>query len=109
MYQFLTWDLLQPFTLLYLLVGFAILNLWRRRVETRRRLLWLTAAYGTLFVIGLPPVGYSAVGSLEWQYPPLRERPADAEAIVVLSSYVHAPDEGRLNPELDEDSYLRCL
>jgi hypothetical protein len=34
--------LLQPFFLLYLLVGLLLLNLWRKRLEDRRRLLALT-------------------------------------------------------------------
>jgi uncharacterized SAM-binding protein YcdF (DUF218 family) len=39
----------------------------------------------------------------------LYQRPADAEAIVVLSSYVRPPNDFRLHPELDEDSVNRCL
>jgi uncharacterized SAM-binding protein YcdF (DUF218 family) len=109
MYQMMVWKLLQPFTLLYIFSALTILNLWRRRRETRKRLLWLSATFVALTVLCLPISGHIAVGTLEWQNPPLRERPADAQAIVVLSSYVFPPDSLRTEPELDEASLIRCL
>jgi uncharacterized SAM-binding protein YcdF (DUF218 family) len=109
MYSFLVWELFQPFTLLYLLTLFALVNLWRKRRETRRRLLWLTIPFAALTLACLPAFGYLLTGSLEWPYPPLEQRPADAEAIVVLASYIFAPDAVRLRPEMDEDTFNRCL
>jgi uncharacterized SAM-binding protein YcdF (DUF218 family) len=100
---------LQPFTLTVLLLGIALANLWRKRRETRRRLLLVTCGYLLLFLLSLRVVSYGLVAPLEWQYPPLRQRPYDTQAIVVLSSYVHASDARRVRPELDEYATRRCL
>jgi len=109
MYQFLVWDLLQPFTLLFLICGCALVLLWGKRRETRARLLWVTIPFVVLLALSLPPVGYVAIGSLEWQNPPLGYRPAEAQAIVVLASYAYPPNEVRHHAELDEFSMNRCL
>jgi uncharacterized SAM-binding protein YcdF (DUF218 family) len=109
MYEVLVWKLFQPFTLLILLSGVAVLNLWRKRRESRRRLVCLTAIFAALALLSLPIVGRVAVGSLEWQNPPMRDRPADAQAIVVLSSHVQPADDLHPEPELDEPSLNRCL
>jgi uncharacterized SAM-binding protein YcdF (DUF218 family) len=89
--------LLEPFTLLHLLIGLGLLRLWWRRAETRRRLWWLTAPYLLLTLIATPAVIFLAVGTLEWRYPPLMHRPQDAEAIVVLGSAV-----AHFDPALDK-------
>jgi uncharacterized SAM-binding protein YcdF (DUF218 family) len=107
-YRFLV-DLLQPYTLLCLLAAAAVVNLWRKRRETRRRLAWATAAVLALLVISTPAFSCLVLGSLEWQYPPLTDRPADAEAIVVLSAGTLLSDSGGQRAALDEDSMLRCL
>src|SRR5207237_10847226 len=102
MYQLFVWEFLQPYAILFLVTGFALLRLWHRRQETRARLLWVSLPFAILFVISLPAVADLVLGSLEWKYPPLGERPADVQAIVVLASYVYPPaGEGGL-PELDE-------
>ena len=108
MYRFLV-ELLQPYTLLYLVTGLAIANLWRKRRETCGRLVVLTLAFVALTLPSIPAVSYLALGSLEWQYPPLEQRPADTEAIVVLSSGVIPQDATRTRAELDEDTLRRCL
>jgi uncharacterized SAM-binding protein YcdF (DUF218 family) len=108
MYRFLV-DLLQPYPLLFLFTGLAIANLWRRRRETRGRLVVLTLAFLALTLLSTPAVSHLALGSLEWQYPPLQQRPADTEVIVVLSGGVILPDATRGRAELDEDSIRRCL
>jgi uncharacterized SAM-binding protein YcdF (DUF218 family) len=100
--------LLEPFTLFYLLLLVALLNLWRKPRPPRRRLLLLTGAFAGLTGACCPLVAYLALGSLEWRYLPLEHRPADAQAIVVLSSGVLPPDGPRTQPELDHDSILRC-
>jgi uncharacterized SAM-binding protein YcdF (DUF218 family) len=100
--------LLEPLTLFYLLLLVALLNLWRKPRPPRRRLLLMTGAFAGLTVVCCPPVAYLALGSLEWRYPPLEHRPADAQAIVVLSSGVLPPNGPRAHPELDHDSILRC-
>lgn len=101
--------LLQPYPLLFVLTGLAVANLWRKRRETRGRLTMLTLAFAALALTSTPAVSHLALGSLEWQYPPLDRRPADAEAIVVLSAGVIPPDATRGRAELDEDTIRRCL
>jgi uncharacterized SAM-binding protein YcdF (DUF218 family) len=100
--------LTRPAGLLILLIGLALVSLWRSR-EKRRRLLLLTLLFVTLVAISLPAVGFLAVGSLEWQYPPQDERHEDVEAIVVLGGGVLAPDRFREQAELDSTSIYRCL
>ena len=107
MYELIS-ALLEPFTLFYLLLLAALLNLWRKPRPQRHRLLLLTGAFVGLTVVCSPTMAYLALGSLEWHYPPLDQRPAEAEAIVVLSAGVLPPDGPRGRPELDHDSILRC-
>jgi uncharacterized SAM-binding protein YcdF (DUF218 family) len=101
--------LTRPYTLLFLLTGLAVLNLWRRRKESRRRLLALTASFGLLYALTTPLAGHLLVGSLEWQYPPLQEVPADADAVVVLSGGMSPPDRVRPKGVLGDDTLLRCM
>ena len=86
MYFYFVWYLLQPYLLLYLLAALALANLWRKRCETRGRLTVLTLAFVLLALASTPAVSYLALGSLEWQYPPGGQRPADTEVIVVLAA-----------------------
>jgi len=108
MYEIITW-LLEPFTLVYLLFLAALLNLWRKPREKRGQLILLTAAFVGLSLVCCPTVAYLALGSLEWHYPPENKRPADAQAIVVLTAGLLAPDGPRTTAELDNDSLQRCL
>jgi uncharacterized SAM-binding protein YcdF (DUF218 family) len=100
---------LQPLPLLLLVIGAALANLWRRRQERRGRLLLLTVPFGVLVLSSLPAVVFPLIGTLEWRFPPLAERPGDAEALVVLSGGIHPPDGVRLRPELAPDTLYRCL
>jgi uncharacterized SAM-binding protein YcdF (DUF218 family) len=109
MYQVFVWRVLQPFPLLWLLLGLALLNLWRKRTESRRRLLLVTFPFVVLSIISLPAVSDLVVASLERQYPPLLHRPDDIQAIVVLSSYVFPPTTPGAPPEFDERTSNRCL
>jgi uncharacterized SAM-binding protein YcdF (DUF218 family) len=102
-------DLLQPFFLLYLLVGLLLLNLWRKRRDDRRRLMVLTLSFALLTLCCVPAMGYLGLGSLEWPYPPLEQRPADAQAIVVLSGYIHPPVPGQTRPDMGEDTLCRSI
>jgi uncharacterized SAM-binding protein YcdF (DUF218 family) len=103
-------SLLQPHIFLYLLMVGALISLWRTRPALpRRRLLWLTVPFVLLSLLSVPALGYLGFGSLEWSYPPLRQRPAEAEVIVVLSGYLKAPDEVLAEAELGEDTLYRCL
>ncbi|MBV8486692.1 MAG: YdcF family protein, partial [Planctomycetaceae bacterium] len=99
----------EPYTLLCLLMMLGIVNLWRARRESRNRLLLLTIPFGLLMVLSNPWVGYLSLGSLEWQYPPLGHRPADAEAIVVLGGGILPANAVRTRAELNQDSLYRCL
>jgi uncharacterized SAM-binding protein YcdF (DUF218 family) len=83
-----------------------IMNFWRR--EGRSRRLLITLPFIGLTVLCLPVVGYLALGSLEWQYPPLRERPTDAGAIVVLGGGILPADSLRDRPELSRSTFDRC-
>jgi len=102
-------DLLQPFVLLYLLTALLLLNLWRKRREDRRRLLALTVAFFLFSLCCVPAMGYLGLGSLEWPYPPLEERPKDAQAIVVLAGYIRPARAGQTRPEMAEDTLCRSI
>lgn len=108
MYSLLT-TLLRPTVLLFLLAVLGVANLWRKPGPTRRRLLLATVPLGLLLACSLPAVALLAMGSLEWQYRPLKQRPADAQAIVVLSGYVQPPAAGQAHWELGEDTLARCF
>src|SRR5690348_17051619 len=108
MYEFLV-TLLQPFPILFVATALAVLVLWRRRRETRARLVRLSVAFAALALVCTPAVAHLALGSLEWHYPPRPRRPADVEGIVVLASGIRPPDEVfRPRAEADEDTFLRC-
>lgn len=100
---------LEPFTLALVLTALATANLWRKRVETRKRLLFVAIPLAALAVLSTPAVSYLAVGSLEWAYPPQETRPEGIDAIVVLSGSVRPPDAIRREAELGEDTLYRCL
>jgi uncharacterized SAM-binding protein YcdF (DUF218 family) len=102
-------SLAQPYTLLYLLMGLAIANLWWKRRETRRRLLLVTVLYVVLAVLSTPAVAHLALRSLEGQSPLLERRPEDAEAIVVLAGGVNPSDDSCGAAELDSETLHRCL
>jgi uncharacterized SAM-binding protein YcdF (DUF218 family) len=108
MYRFAV-NLLQPHVLLFLLTGLALALLWRSRREPRGRPVFLALSFGALVGVNTPAVSHLALGSLEWQFPPLEQRPADADAIVVLSSGLLPPVASGGRAELDEDSLRRCL
>jgi uncharacterized SAM-binding protein YcdF (DUF218 family) len=103
--------LLEPFTLCWLLTLLALVFLWLRCRGERRRLLVLTIPLSLLMLLCVPAVGHLALGSLEWQYPPLESRPAELDAIVVLSGSIRPPDPAAGRPEagLEQDSLYRCL
>ncbi len=108
MYQAIV-TILRPFPLLFLLLLVAVGLLWRRRVESRRRLLLVTAPLGLLALLTLPLSSYLAIGSLEWQYPPRPNRPAGVPALVVLSGGMRQADEYQAKPILYPDSLYRCM
>jgi uncharacterized SAM-binding protein YcdF (DUF218 family) len=102
-------DLLEPHTLLFLLTGWVVFRLWRKRKDPKRSLRPLVFCLLALTLLCMPPLGYLAVLSLECHYPPADERPTNAEAIVVFSAGLFAPEGPRLRAELDENALQRCL
>ncbi len=109
MYHFLVWEILQPYPLLLFAALGALCLLWCKRPVPKRRLLLVTVPLALLFLVSLPVVGDLALESFESRFPPLVDRPSDAQAIVVLSSYMFSPPCAGCEPELDESSYDRCL
>jgi uncharacterized SAM-binding protein YcdF (DUF218 family) len=108
MYSLLT-TVLQPYILLGLWLLVALVPLVRRRALTRRGLILLLLPILLLTVLCIPAVGYLALGSLEWHYEPLPTRPADTDAIVVLSGGVRVVSSDGTAAELDSHSIERCL
>jgi uncharacterized SAM-binding protein YcdF (DUF218 family) len=101
--------ILQPLPALLLLCSLALANLWRKRVESRRRLLFMTIPFAILMLTTMPAAVYPLVGSLEWPYPPMAAWPPDVGAIVILSGGIKSPDATRARAELSEASLNRCL
>ena len=108
MYEIFVWHVLQPYTVLMLVLLLAIVALWYKRRELRRKLLLVTVPFLALFLCSMPNVAWLLVDTLEGRYPVLDELPADADVMIVLASWVSTkPREHR--PTLDEDSLARCL
>jgi uncharacterized SAM-binding protein YcdF (DUF218 family) len=108
LYLFVSY-LLEPYTLLVVLLGVALGYLWCRCRNRRRAVGLAIVPWVALTVISLPATGYLALGTLEWRYRPLRSRPAPAEAIVVLSAGALRADAVRLRDELSGNSLVRCV
>lgn len=108
MYRILN-ELLQPYTLLVLALIAAYLNLWRRRQETRRRLLLMAVPLLGLLILSTPAVSYLAFGTLEWQFAPLRSPPSENQAIIVLGGWLLGSDEFRARPVLGAETVDRCF
>jgi uncharacterized SAM-binding protein YcdF (DUF218 family) len=102
-------EFLQTYSILFIVLGLAIANLWRRRHESRRRLLLVTVTFAALVVLNLPGTGYLALGTLEWHYPPDGLESDDAETIVVLSGSLMPADSVRHRVELGDDTLVRCV
>jgi uncharacterized SAM-binding protein YcdF (DUF218 family) len=107
-YRFIV-TLLQPFPLLYLLTLVCLVRLWRKRRTDNRNIGYTLAAFLLLGIISLPAVGYFALGTLEWRYPPQSDSPGDAGVIVVLAGYVRPASETVPADELGSDTLQRCL
>jgi uncharacterized SAM-binding protein YcdF (DUF218 family) len=101
---------IRPTFLLWIVLTFAIIHLWHKRKEDRRKLLWLTIPFVFLTLISLPAIAFLALGTLEWSYAPLEDLPEDCRVLVVLSGSMYAPDTGRTDQvELGPDTYYRCV
>lgn len=99
--------LLRPYTFCFVAAAGAMTLLWRRRVEPRRRLLFVALPFAVLWTISLPVVALVVRGTLRAPYVRLERRPPDAQALVVLSGDIILRDVDRA--VLGESSYGRCL
>ncbi|MCO6459426.1 MAG: YdcF family protein [Pirellulaceae bacterium] len=108
MYQ-LAGMLLNPFLSLHLLTVAALVLAWWRWPQARRGLAWVALPFAALTAAAWPPLAYLGLGSLEWAFPPSRQRPADVQAIVVLSGGLRTPDSGYPYTDLGDDTLRRCL
>jgi uncharacterized SAM-binding protein YcdF (DUF218 family) len=102
-------ELLQPYTLFCLLAAVASMNLWRKRIESRRRLLFLSVPLAALVLISLPPVAHLAQRTLQWRFKPRTKLPAGNQALVVLGGWSMPADDLRPQRLLGADSIYRCL
>ncbi|HEV3339877.1 MAG TPA: YdcF family protein [Pirellulales bacterium] len=102
-------ELLQPYLLFCLLASGACINLWRKRVESRRRLALVSAPLAALVLISLPPVARLANLTLQRRFTPRTDLPDGTQAIVVLGGWSMPTDERRPRPLLGADSIYRCL
>jgi len=108
MTEILDWPLRNPLPVLLSIIVLAVANLWRKRRESRRRLLAVTVPLAVLTVMSIPAVVYSARGLLEWQYPPTEGRPEGIQAIVVLASGLEQDEKNPDEAVLDYHSRNRC-
>jgi uncharacterized SAM-binding protein YcdF (DUF218 family) len=92
-----------------LLLGLVLASLWRRSDLPRRRLWLLTLVYLGLVAVSTPAIVFLAVGTLEWAYPPRYDVPEGTQAIVVLGGRVDPADAVRPQPELGNETAVRCL
>ncbi len=102
-------QLLRPYLLLFVVAVLGVLNLWRKRVESRKRLLWVSLPLSGLYLFCTPAVAFLAVGTLEWRFPPANHLDNDAQAIVVLSGSIYPPNEIQQQAILGPSTMFRCL
>jgi len=108
MYAFFA-QLFDPYTLVFLVTGGMVANLWRRRRETGRVLLFLTVPFVLLMLLSMRWVADLAQATVARQYATLADRPRDVSAIVVLGGGVLGVDETHPRAVLAPDSLFRCL
>jgi uncharacterized SAM-binding protein YcdF (DUF218 family) len=102
-------ELVRPSVLLFLLAGLTLLVQWRKGVFDRGRLFVVGLPLFLLLLCYIPAVGYLALGSLEWRYAAVAQRPRDIDGIVVLGGYVRPVDKAGTIVEPGEDTLFRCL
>jgi uncharacterized SAM-binding protein YcdF (DUF218 family) len=102
-------ELLNPLLLIMVVMGLAVVGLWRNGPNGRRSLWILTASLALLWFVCTPLAAHLSLSTLETGYPPLERRPRDVQAIVVLGGSVRAPNSLRPWTELRRDSLRRCV
>jgi uncharacterized SAM-binding protein YcdF (DUF218 family) len=108
MHQLLT-QFADPVYLLCLLAGLFLFRCLRKGKEARRSLHCFLTLAVVILILNLPVVNFLLLRTLEGNFPPLSERPADTEAIVILSGFVPPPPGPGIPPNLGEDTFLRCM
>jgi uncharacterized SAM-binding protein YcdF (DUF218 family) len=100
-YWFLT-NLLQPFTVLMLLLG--VCAFWPRSPRPR----WLRISYALVYLYCTPVTASLPIWWLETRFPRWIQRPDDLDAIIVLSAGAVVPDPVDEPMTLDDESLRRC-
>jgi uncharacterized SAM-binding protein YcdF (DUF218 family) len=101
--------LLHPLLLLMIAQGIGLLWLAARARSHRWLAGWCLAVYALLWIYCTPVVARWSVARLERSFPPVLQRPADAEAIVVLAGGVIPPAAPEYRQQLNDRSLRRCL
>ena len=103
-YWFIT-HLLEPFTLLMLLLGVCVF--WPQPAGAPRRR-WLKLCYVLTYAYCTPLAAYTSTWLLERPYPKVVSRPERLDAILVLSGGVILPQTPGEPHRLAENSFRRC-
>jgi uncharacterized SAM-binding protein YcdF (DUF218 family) len=101
--------LVHPYAPLVILLGLAIAWLWWKGKLSRAQRVVLTIPYVLLLLMSLPVSAFLVFVPLERFYPPMENRPANAQAIVILGGYVDQPTEQRGYAVPGADTVGRCL
>lgn len=100
---------LQPaLPILLIIIGVGLFLCWWRP-GNRRAIRLAVLGLAGVFLFSWPPAAWVALGTLEWRYPRHAAPEGEAQAIVVLASYVLPATALRPYPVVAEDTYLRCL
>ncbi len=81
----------QPFPLVVLGLGLALLLAWRRHPDQRKMLRWPCLLYLLLLIDCLPATAWLTAGTLERWFPRVQHRPKNVAAIVVLGGGIILP------------------
>jgi uncharacterized SAM-binding protein YcdF (DUF218 family) len=102
-------QLLDPFFIFMMCIGFLTVALWLRRKIAPRLITSLTVCYILLYIGCTPLAMHFALGSLEWRFEDGGPIPDDRQAIVVLGGNITYDLENPAQPTLGDDSMHRCL
>ncbi len=100
--------LFSPYMMIWVAVVVGLVLVWRR-LGWGRRVWLLTGGVALWTLMSLPLTARLALLSLEGSQPPDYDRPAGAQAIVVLSGYAYIADALRPRAELADDTLIRCI
>jgi len=108
MYHVVT-ALISPLPLVFLLLGLAVLNLWRAPRYNISRSAGVTFWYLLAVVSCMPVAAHFALDNLESHHAPLELLPEDTEVIVILSGGAYRINHVRIREQLDASTIYRCL